>query len=104
MSPVPSGPASGQAESVVFSKFNTAVWSPDGNRALVGTNTGQIWLWTDTQGLSSKPIVTAPPGTAAVDRATWSPDGSEFAYAAYSPDNAALATIWEANADGSTST
>ena len=104
VSPVPSGAASSKGESVVFTNFNTAVWSPDGNRALLereGFNAGEIWLWTSTNGLSSKPIVTAPSGAAGVDRVTWSPDGSAFAYAVFSGDNVADATIWEANADGS---
>jgi hypothetical protein len=100
--PVPAGHKSGAK--ALFPGFTRAVWSPDGNSALLenrGFGTGQIYLWTAAKGVSSRPIVTAPAGWSGVGEATWSPDGKRFAFTAFDSGNLATQEIWAANADGS---
>jgi WD40 repeat protein len=106
--PVAAGQASGAK--ALFPGFTRAVWSPDGNSALLekrGFGTGEIYRWTAGKGVSSRPIVTAPAGNPAggnwggVGNATWSPDGKRFAYLAFDSGNIAYGQIWVANADGS---
>jgi WD40 repeat protein len=88
----------------LFPGFTRAVWSPDGTSALLekrGFGTGEIYLWTATKGVSSRPIVTARSPWGGVGNATWSPDGKRFAYLAFDPGNIAFGQIYEADADGS---
>lgn len=108
LGPVPAGQASGAK--ALFPGFTRAVWSPDGNSALLekrGFGTGEIYLWTVGKGVSPRPIVTAPAGNPAggnwggVGDATWAPDGKHFAFLAFDSGNIAYGQIWEANADGS---
>lgn len=96
LGPLPASlPASGST--LIFPDFSRASWAPDGNRALLekrpSSGYASLWLWR----VEAAPVQVVG---ANADRASWSPDGTRFAYAVFSPDNAASAEIWVANADG----
>ena len=84
--------------SPIFPGFDRAVWDKDGNRAILeqwSSSSSALWLWQAGKG---RPALLVG---ANADRAAWSPDGTQIAYAKFDGSNAAVAQIYVANADGS---
>jgi Tol biopolymer transport system component len=98
------GPVGASGVKALFPGVTRAIWSPDGNSALLENlvfGVGSLHLWTADRGTSNTPIVRWTPEQPTVFRATWSPGGKRFAYARAFGGNAADAKIYVANADGS---
>src|SRR4051794_24212203 len=82
--------------SPIFPGFARAVWDKEGNRAILERwSSSELWLW--RAGAGQPTLIVG----ANADRASWSPTGTQFAYANFDGSNAAKAQIYVANADGS---